>query len=71
MSTRAFPWEAAMGFGLGILRLGPAAFWAMTPRELAAAHRALAGPVSTPPDRNRLQELMAAFPDGGRDGRRI
>ena len=71
MSARAFPWEAAMGFGFGILRLGPAAFWAMTPRELAAAHRALAGPVTAPPNRTRLAELMAAFPDGGRDGRSV
>lgn len=60
-----------MGFGFGILRLGPAAFWAMTPRELAAAHRALAGPVSAPPDRQRLAEMMAAFPDGGRNERPV
>jgi uncharacterized phage protein (TIGR02216 family) len=51
-----------MGFGLGILRLPPDAFWAMTPRELAAAHRALAP--STPGfDRSDLAALIAAFPD--------
>jgi uncharacterized phage protein (TIGR02216 family) len=51
-----------MRFGLGVLRLSPAAFWAMTLRELAAA----AGPVA-PADggigRGRFQELMARFPD--------
>lgn len=26
-----------MAFGFGVLRLSPAAFWSMTPRELAAA----------------------------------
>lgn len=27
-----------MQFGLGVLRLAPKDFWAMSPRELAAAH---------------------------------
>jgi hypothetical protein len=31
-----FPWDEAMAFGLGRLRLSPHSFWAMTPRELAA-----------------------------------
>ena len=38
-----FPWEAAMRFGFGVMRLSSAAFWALTPRELAAAFRAVAG----------------------------
>ena len=34
---RPFPWDEAIGFGLGVLRLSPHAFWSMTPRELALA----------------------------------
>ncbi len=51
-----------MEAGLGVLRLAPAAFWAMTPRELAAAlghSRA-----STTLARADLTQLMARFPDG-------
>ncbi len=38
-----FPWEAAMRFGFGVLHLSSEAFWRLTPRELAAAFRAVAG----------------------------
>ena len=38
-----FPWAHAMGFGFGVLRLSPDAFWRMTPRELAAAMRRPSG----------------------------
>lgn len=58
-----FPWRAAMGFGLGVLRLSPDAFWRMTPRELAAAIAAVRGPLATPPARADLDRLMQAFPD--------
>ena len=52
------------GSGLGLLRLSPAAFWSMTPRELAAALRALLGPAADePPPRAALAQLMARFPD--------
>ncbi|MBH0237606.1 phage tail assembly chaperone [Methylobrevis sp. L22] len=49
-----------MRLGFGVLRLGPAAFWAMTPRELAAAagRQRPAGP-----GRDVLATLMAAYPD--------
>lgn len=60
---RPFPWAEAMGFGLGVLRLAPAQFWAMTPRELALAHQALAGRRTGPLGRDALAALMAAFPD--------
>ncbi|PZQ80501.1 MAG: phage tail assembly chaperone [Ancylobacter novellus] len=59
----AFPWRAAMGFGLGRLGLCSAAFWALTPRELAAAIEAVAGPARTPLGRAGLAALMARFPD--------
>jgi len=53
-----------MGFGLGVLRLSPADFWAMTPRELQAAARGLAGPPPmAAPARATLNELMQRFPD--------
>lgn len=54
-----------MAAGFAVLRLAPAAFWAMTPRELAAALGAGAGSVRAP-DRSRLVALMARYPDGPR-----
>jgi len=60
-----FDWDAAMAFGLGLLKLPPSTFWAMTPRELDAA---LAGHfgrarIQIPPSRRDLDAMMAAFPD--------
>jgi uncharacterized phage protein (TIGR02216 family) len=54
-----------MAAGLGLLRLSPAAFWSMTPRELAAALRSFAGAAGhdRPLTRAALTELMARFPD--------
>lgn len=60
---KPFPWEAAMRFGLGVLRLPPAAFWRMTPRELASAWGALAGDRLGPLDRADFNGLMERFPD--------
>jgi uncharacterized phage protein (TIGR02216 family) len=65
-SARApFPWGEAMAFGLGVLKLAPRDFWAMTPRELGAA---LAGTVpnairAAPLMRADLARLMQTFPD--------
>jgi uncharacterized phage protein (TIGR02216 family) len=55
-----------MAAGLGLLRLEPKAFWAMTPRELEAALRGLFGPAggNGPLTRVDLAELMIRFPDG-------
>ena len=61
--TKPFPWDEAIGFGLGVLRLSPPAFWAMTPRELALAIRAVTG-AATPMRRSELDDLMTRFPDG-------
>jgi len=61
--VKPFPWAHAIGFGLGVLRLAPKDFWAMTPRELAFAISAARGSVSEPMDRASLDELMSAFPD--------
>lgn len=60
-----FPWQMAMRVGLGVLGLSPAQFWAMTPRELAAAIEGRAGHTApgTPPSRAGLDALMVRFPD--------
>lgn len=53
-----------MGFGLGVLGLSPRDFWAMTPRELAAAARGRLGPVlESPPGKDDLRALMQRYPD--------
>jgi uncharacterized phage protein (TIGR02216 family) len=63
MSVTPFPWNEAIGFGLGVLRLSPDAFWRMTPRELACAIRAVTGATGAPFDRASLNQLMRKFPD--------
>ena len=59
-----FPWDAAMRFGFGVLRLPARDFWALTPRELAAAWGAVMGDRGGPLERRDLSELMERFPDG-------
>ena len=61
-----FPWRALMAFGFGRLRLSSAAFWAMTPRELAAAIEGLLGTRRRPMARSELDALMTRFPDSTR-----
>ncbi|WP_343313906.1 rcc01693 family protein [Brucella sp. BE17] len=61
-SHQPFPWAGLMRAGFGWLRLSSRDFWAMTPRELAAA----LGPVSPTydaPSRHALDALIHAFPD--------
>lgn len=55
-----------MGIGLGALGLAPSVFWAMTPREFAAAVRGRTGTsaVARPLGRARFDALMARYPDG-------
>lgn len=56
-------WPGLMRAGLRDLGLAPAAFWALTPRELWLL---LGAEVSAPPmSRARLRELQAAYPDEG------
>lgn len=56
-----------MAAGLGLLRLPPAQFWAMTPRELSAALRGRLGSGDAPrfPGRDLLRNLMSRYPDSG------
>lgn len=58
-----FPWDEAIGFALGVLRLSPEAFWRMTPRELAHAIRAVRGAMPSPPSRTEFDALLRRFPD--------
>jgi uncharacterized phage protein (TIGR02216 family) len=62
-----FPWPRVIGFGLGVLRLSPAAFWQMTPRELALAIEAVTGRPALPLARAELAALMTRYPDGRRN----
>ena len=64
-SPRPFPWDDVMAAGLGLLRLPPADFWSMTPRELEAALRGLLGPArrTHPCPAPRSPHLMTRFPD--------
>lgn len=59
-----FPWKEAMRFGLGVLRLPPRDFWAMSPRELASAWSAVVGERTGALSRNEMDRLMEQFPDG-------
>ena len=64
--AEAFPWCAAMRFGLGTLRLSPRDFWAMTPRELAAAMdggTAHSAPGRDHPARAWLDAQLVRHPD--------
>jgi uncharacterized phage protein (TIGR02216 family) len=54
---------ACLGVGLGLLRLSPDAFWAMTPREFAAAAGLSTGTARETPERGELSRMMAEFPD--------
>lgn len=60
-------WAELMRLGLGVLRLAPDQFWAMTPVELQRALEG-AGILATGADgrwigRPDLESLMARFPD--------
>ena len=53
-----------MAFGLGRLRLSSEEFWAMTPRELAAAMEPFTPGRASPAGRDALAQMMRDFPDG-------
>jgi uncharacterized phage protein (TIGR02216 family) len=56
-------WDAVMGFGFGVLRLSPDAFWRMTLRELAAAVRVVMPDGLDRFGRDGLRALMRRYPD--------
>ena len=51
-----------MAFAFSVLRLSPAEFWALTPRELALAMRPFLK-ANFAPDRSEFDRLFSAFPD--------
>jgi uncharacterized phage protein (TIGR02216 family) len=63
-APRPFPWRQAMALGFGRLGLSSAEFWALTPRELAAAMEGLFGAGLAPLERRTLEDLMTRYPDG-------
>ncbi len=60
-ASAVIPWADVIGFGLGVLRLEPRAFWALTLPELRALARA--GPGAGPLGGPDLARLMARYPD--------
>lgn len=60
-------WTGLMRFGLGVLRMTPRDFWAMTPREFLAAAEPLLGEAAAPMTRADLEALRARFPDAERE----
>ena len=58
-------WHGLMRAGLGVLRLTPAQFWALTPAEL----QMMLGmsPREGPLLQARLDEMLAAYPDQPKD----
>ena len=51
-----------MSFAFAVLRLSPAQFWALTPRELALAMRPFLK-AKAAPDRSEFERLFSDFPD--------
>lgn len=64
--ARCLDWPGLMRAGLGGLHLTPDAFWALTPRELALMLGIEGGPAA-PMSRSRLGDLMARWPDQGKE----
>lgn len=58
-------WPQLMRLGLGVLRLPPDTFWAMTPVEMTRALEGagILGLAEQKMTRDGLEALMAAFPD--------
>ncbi|WP_317055017.1 rcc01693 family protein [Roseovarius rhodophyticola] len=56
-----FDWVGLMQAGIGMLRLSPAAFWALTPAEFELMLGKPAG--FRPLRRARFEQLLSAYPD--------
>jgi uncharacterized phage protein (TIGR02216 family) len=52
-----------MGFGFGVLRLPPQAFWGVTLKELSAAMWAVLPDAAKTLERESFRELMRRYPD--------
>ena len=58
-----FPGARRWPSASAVCGLAPRDFWAMTPRELAAAVEGVVGPMPAPLDRTALDALIARYPD--------
>lgn len=60
-----FAWDRLMRLGMGVLRLPPDVFWAMTPREFESAVRGAFGELACELGASRpvLEDLMLRYPD--------
>jgi len=68
MNEATIPWRAMMGVAFSRLFLSPEAFWSMTLHEFSAAVQvAERSHAFTKPDREKLSEMLAAFPDENRN----
>jgi uncharacterized phage protein (TIGR02216 family) len=54
-----FPWPRLMQLGILDLGIAPAEFWRCTLREISTA----LGPATRPLQRQKLDEMMMAWPD--------
>ncbi|WP_163849681.1 rcc01693 family protein [Pseudooceanicola aestuarii] len=61
-----FDWPGLMRAGMQTLGLNPARFWALTPAELRLLLGA--GAPSAAMGRDRLEEMLARFPDAATAG---
>jgi uncharacterized phage protein (TIGR02216 family) len=61
--SEPFPWDEAIGFGIGVLGLSSEDFWRLTPRELARALKAR-NPRGGALTRAAFAQLMEKYPDG-------
>ncbi|WP_244669889.1 rcc01693 family protein [Kaistia sp. 32K] len=52
-----------MAIGFGVLKLSSREFWALTPRELAAAIEGLTGRTPAPMNRATFEDLSRRYPD--------
>jgi uncharacterized phage protein (TIGR02216 family) len=52
-----------MSLGLGVMRLAPAAFWALSLPEWRALAEGRSGPHPAPLRRGEFEHLMSLYPD--------
>lgn len=63
MNAPPFPWADVIEIGLGVMRLAPSSFWALTPREFAVLAKGRGLGRQNRPGRADLDELIRMFPD--------
>ena len=66
VEPQRFPWARLLQLGVAELGIAPAEFWRCTLREISTA----LGPATRPLQRQKLEELMAEWPDDCKATRR-